>query len=73
MPYFIYRITPNPLTLEYLDTKDKYREARTLVRDLRARHPTEDPGNIRMIFAKTTGEAEKLLSQPRDDRIIGED
>ena len=73
MPYFIYRITPDPLTLEYLDTKEKYQEARSLVRDLRAREATQDPGTIRMIFAKTTGEAEKLLSQPRDDRIIGED
>ena len=72
MPYFVYRITP-PRTLTYLDTKDNYREAKQLVRELRGQQPAEQLETIRMIFAKTQGEAEKLLSQPRDERVIGED
>lgn len=71
MPYFIYRIHA-PLLLEYVDTKDSYAEARVLVRSLRA----ESAGNgatTRMLFASTPGEAERLLSTPRDERVIGED
>ena len=72
MPYFVYKIT-QPLTLTYLDTKDNYKEARALVRDLRqSGAPTADT-EYRMVFAKAQGEAEKLLSTPRDERVIGED
>ncbi len=73
MPYFIYRISAQPLTLEYIDVKDQYQEARALVRGLRSQQPDAEPESIRMIFARTPAEAERLLSQPRDDRVIGED
>ena len=72
MPYFVYRIRP-PLQIEYLDALDNYQEARALVRDRRA---AEDPASgilYRMVFAGQQGEAERLLSTPRDDRVIGED
>jgi hypothetical protein len=71
MPYFIYKITP-PLTLTYVDTKEKFAEARTLVRTLR-QGDGGDGTEHRMIFAKSRAEAEKLLSTPRDERVIGED
>ncbi len=72
MPYFVYKIVP-PLTLAFIDKKERFRDARALVRSLReGRH--EMPGTqFRMIFAKDEAEAEKLLSTPRDDRVIGED
>jgi 3'-phosphoadenosine 5'-phosphosulfate sulfotransferase len=72
MPYFVYRVN-SPQNLEYLDTKDAYRAARELVRTLRSEQQEAAPGTVRLIFAKTRGEAEKLLSAPRDDRVIGED
>ena len=72
MPYYIYRIK-GPKQLDYLDAKDKYREAKSAVEDLRASMGPEDPAGIRMIFAKSTAEAEKLLSVPRETRVIGED
>lgn len=72
MPYFVYRITP-PLALTYLDTKDQYAEARAMVRRLRQQQPEGDASEYRLIFAKSQGEAERLLSTPRDDRVIGED
>jgi hypothetical protein len=72
MPYFVFRIH-DPKHLEYLDTKTKYQEAKALVRRLRAEQPGSDPAAIRLIYAKTQAEAEKLLSTPRDDRVIGED
>ena len=78
MPYFVYYVTINPATntktLEYIDTKDNYREARTLARETRARMDHGNPNReCRMIFAKTQVEAEKLLSTPREERVIGED
>jgi hypothetical protein len=72
MPYFVYKITP-PLTLSYLDTKEKYKDARAMVRELRQEQTSGADVEFRMVFAKSQGEAEKLLSTPRDERVIGED
>jgi hypothetical protein len=72
MPYFVYKISP-PMTLEHLDTKDSYQDARAIVRGLRAERAADDDADYRMIFAKHQSEAEKLLSTPRDERVIGED
>jgi hypothetical protein len=72
MPYFVYKITPS-LQLTYIDTKDKYQEARAIVRELREQRADGDDADYRLIFARQQGEAEKLLSTPRDERVIGED
>jgi hypothetical protein len=72
MPYFVYKIAP-PRILTYVDTKQQYQEARALVRGLRQEAPGEAGIEYRLIFAKSQGEAEKLLSTPRDERVIGED
>lgn len=72
MPYFVYQIA-QPLNLTYIDTKQKYKEARELVRELRQGQPPGGDTDYRMVFAKSQGEAEKLLSTPRDERVIGED
>jgi len=72
MPYFVYKISP-PSSLIHIETKDHYRDARTLVRRLRREHPTEAVSQYRMVFANNQAEAEKILSKPRDERVIGED
>lgn len=72
MPYFVYRIH-EPLHLEHIGTHVVYKEARQAVRELRAAEGPQSVNNIRMIFAKSEAEAEKLLSAPRDERVIGED
>lgn len=72
MPYFVYEITPT-LRLTHVETKEKYREARSLVRGLRQAPPGEKDLQYRMVFANSRAEAEKLLSTPRDERVIGED
>jgi hypothetical protein len=71
MPYFVYRITPQR-KLTHIDTCTRYQDARALVRRLRQDEASGDD-DIRMIFAKQQGEAERLLSAPRDERVIGED
>jgi len=73
MPYFVYKTTENPLTLTHLATHDHYQEAKALVRSLRQDSPLAGEAAYRMIFAKSLGEAERLLSAPRDERVIGED
>lgn len=70
MPYFVYRIK-GQRQLEHLETFPKYRDARNYVRE--TRESEGDVDSIRMIFAKNDVEAEKLLSTPRDERVIGED
>jgi hypothetical protein len=72
MPYFVYRIDP-PMRLTHIDTKDRYKDARELVRGQRKMRPEGQESEYRMVFAKSQGEAERLLSTPRDERVIGED
>jgi len=72
MPYFVYKVAPN-LSLTHIETKERYQDARTLVRALRAERVEGDDADYRMLFAKHQAEAEKLLSRPRDERVIGED
>jgi len=72
MPYFVYKKTP-PLKLTHVETKDKYKDARTLIRGLRNDQSGEQNLQYRMVFANNQAEAEKLLSTPRDERVIGED
>ncbi len=72
MPYFVYKISP-PLELEYIDTIERYQEARALVRTRREAEDKDNGIQYRLVYARQQGEAEKLLSTPRDGRVIGED
>lgn len=72
MHYFVYKISP-PLRLAHIETKDLYKDARALVRRLRQEPSSEKGLEYRMVFANSQAEAEKLLSKPRDERVIGED
>lgn len=70
MPYYVYKVE-QPRSLEHLETFEKYRDARTFVRAQREAQGQVE--GIRMIFAKNTIEAEKLLLTPREERVVGED
>jgi hypothetical protein len=72
MPYYIYQIK-DPRSLQYLDHKDQYQDAKAVARSLRGDLAATDAAKIRMVFARSASEAEKLLSAPRDNRVIGED
>ncbi len=72
MPYFVYKISP-PRQLEHLDTLERYQDARTLVRGRRQAEDRQNGIEYRLIFASQQGEAERLLSLPREERVIGED
>jgi len=72
MPYFIYKIE-EPMRLTHLGTEDKYKEARSQIRQLRQEATTTAGIEYRMMFAKSQTEAERLLATPRDERVIGDD
>ena len=71
MPYFVYRIQEKPRKLDHLETFPSYKEARIYVRE--QRQQSEEVESVRMIFARNDIEAEKLLTAPREERVIGED
>lgn len=77
MPYFVFHITHQPdtsaKTIKHLETFSDYKEARQFARDGRAGLDKGSNEDVRLIFAKNLVEAEKLMSAPREERVIGED
>ena len=71
MPYFVYRIQEKPRKLDHLETFPSYKEAKIYVRE--QRQSSDEVESVRMIFARNDIEAEKLLTAPREERVIGED
>lgn len=76
MPYYIYIVTsaqpgsskPVSLVSEF----DKFKEAKTEVRRLRAEAPLEEPQGYKIIFANERTEAEQKLSEYREQPIAKE-
>jgi len=72
MPYYVYRIGPAQ-DLEQLAVFPNYKDARALIRSRRQEMEPGTEFTVRIMFAKDEIEAEKLLTAPRDERVIGED
>lgn len=72
MPYYVYKVYNNR-TLEPVDVHDKYRDAKLRARDLRAELGQDADFTYRLIFARSETEAERLLTQKREPRPLGED
>ncbi len=72
MPYFLYKVFAGK-TFELMDQFDSYREARDQARDRRKRLTPEDSYSIKVMFAKDPDEAERLMSEEREPRPLGED
>lgn len=72
MPYYIYGITP-PGRLELKDSFPGYREARTRARALREALGADAGQVVRVIFAQSTEEATRLLTEVREPRPLGEE
>jgi len=74
MPYFIYRITEQPIKLlARLEQHDTYRAASERVKQLRAELAEDSPALIKMIHAETELHAEDLLSQIREPNPAPDD
>ena len=72
VPYFIYKLNP-PRPPEKAGAFDAYREARTAARDMRRALAPGDPVTVRMVFAAGEAQAERLLTERREPRPLGED
>ncbi len=67
MPYFIYRITAQPIRLlKNLEQHDSYREASARVKQLRAELAGGSTALIKMIHADSELHAEDLLNEVRE-------
>ncbi len=71
MPYFVYQIS-EPKKLELMQQFDNYKQAREMARGKRSELGGGGQVQVRMIFARNTAEAEKLLTTPREERFIDE-
>ena len=72
MPYFLYRVSPErKLTL--IETFEKFQEAKSLARRLRAEQPPESGDLFRMIFAENPKKAQLLLTDIRNPKTDGDD
>ena len=77
MPYFIYKLRP-PRPPEKAGAFAAYREARTAVREMRralsrSDSDRDDSTTVRMVFAPGEAQAERLLTERREPRPLGED
>jgi len=66
MPYFIYRISSQPIRrLELLEREEAFRAASARTKALRAAPDLPAGCTVRMVFAQSELEAEDLLNQVR--------
>lgn len=72
MPYFVYEMIP-PRQLGLVDSFEGYRDARARARSLRESLGADDKRTVRVIFARSSEEAERLLSEVREPRPMGEE
>ncbi len=72
MPYFVYKIYPNR-TLDYIESFDKYRDAKNQTRSLRSELNENDTHTFRLIYAAHEAEAKRLLLIKREERPAGEE
>lgn len=72
MPYFLYKILPGK-KFELLDTYSKYRDGRDAARLKRSEMTATDDYMVKVMFAKDADEAERLMSEEREPRPLGED
>lgn len=74
MPYFLYRLQPQPfMRLEPLGQCDTFPEASRQAKALRAAATDAAPGRVRIVFADNALVAEDLLLQVREAPPDGDD
>jgi len=75
MPYYIYRITEQPIRLLVkLEQHDTYKAASTRAKQLRADEVEGSPALVKMIHAENELQAEDLLNEIREPApVLGDD
>ena len=72
MPYFLYKVFTGK-KFELVEHFESYRDARDKARERRKHLTPEDSYSIKVMFAKNPDEAERLMSEEREPRPLGED
>ncbi|MEE9351619.1 MAG: hypothetical protein V3U78_05115 [Thiotrichaceae bacterium] len=75
MPYYVFKITqPTELikNLDFQDSFEEYREARTLSRDLRKALPLDSGVTVKMLHAVNQLAAEEILMEKREEKVVME-
>jgi len=72
MPYFLYRLSPGCRPV-LVATHDKFQDAKSQVRQLRAGQAQGEPQQFRMIFAEDSHKALVLITDTRSTRTDGDD
>jgi hypothetical protein len=72
MPYFVYKVFPRK-RVEFVQHAQQYREARDLARSMRKAQVQGDDYSVKVIFARNPDEAERLLTEEREPRPVGEE
>ena len=76
MPYFVYRINQGPTAivknLELVGEYENYKEAKDFAKQQRKELGTDDPTQVKVMFADNQLQAEEQLMESRDQPIIRE-
>ncbi len=75
MPYFIFKFRKENdaiASLENIEARDNFKEAKTKVRALRAALPAGSDAVIKMVFADEWAQAESRLREKRSPPILRE-
>ncbi len=72
MPYFLYKVFPGK-EFELVEQHEAYKDARNEARKRRADMVAEDRYTVKIMFAKDPEQAERLMSEEREPRPLGED
>jgi hypothetical protein len=72
LPYYIYRVMPLGLVRK-LGEFERFPEASTHAKALRAADPPGTPGRVKVMFADNELQAEDLLCQVREPGPTGDD
>lgn len=72
MPYFVYKVFPIK-QLEFVQQAQHYREARDRARAMRKALQEGDDYSVKVIFAQSADQAERLLTEEREPRPVGEE
>ena len=76
MPYFIYRINQGPTAivknLELIKEYEAYKDAKNLVKEMRAEQSKDDHSELKIMFADNQLHAEEQILETREKPIIRE-
>ena len=73
MSYFVFKYQNKKFkTVDHIDTFKSFKEAKSLVKELRIKNSPTDPITYKIVFAEDLLEAEMLILEKRDTPILRE-